>query len=194
MAISEVEFGAFSLKHLYLADNTVSSSDVMTEAVARLTGRAALQVGIKKVTKSGVVKYSGLFSEAVVDENRATYRSGTTINGLIALTPKAIQQWYEAILVAANATTDVEFHIEHVLTESAGITLALTEKKNYGSDLEMSGGYSVKANVLFRKDALTASAVHLESMTFEGETLDSQSLKNQSARLSGAFLAGLAAS
>lgn len=191
MAISEVDFGAFSLKHLYLTDNEVSSSDVMSEAVARLTGRAALQVGIKKITKSGIVKYSGHFAEAVVDENRNTYRSGTTINGLIALTPQAAKQWCDAILIAANATAELEFHVEYVLTQSAGITIALSDKKDYGSNLALSGGYSVKASVLFRKDGLTAQAVHLEAMTFAGELIDEQSLQNQSAALSGAFLSAL---
>lgn len=57
----------------------------------------------------------------------------------------------------------------------------------------MTGGYSVKADVLFRKDALTATAIHLHAMTFAGDEIDAQSLKNQSAVLSGSFLACLAA-
>lgn len=191
MTISVVDFGAFSNKHIYLIDKGVSSSDVMVEVVKRLTGRAALRIGIKKITKSGIVKYSEEFAHEVVDENLSTYRSGTTINGLIILTENASNQWYKAIVDAANATEEEEFHLEHVLTESAGVTMGLSDKKDYGSDLNMSGGYSVRANVLFKKSGDTATAVHLDSMTYSGQTIDPNDLKNQTAVLSFSFLTGL---
>lgn len=193
MAISEVDFAAFSSKHLYLVEGGVSSSDVMAEAVARLTGRAALKLGVKKVLKSGVIKYSGEFDAQVVSENQAKFRSGTTINGLIAVTAHSMAAWYEVIVAAANATAENEFHVEYVLEQSAGMTLELSDKKSYGSDLAMTGGYKVRADVLFVKEMITAKAVHLNAMSYDGPVIEPDSLKNQSAILSLAFLSGLSA-
>ncbi|PCJ44676.1 MAG: hypothetical protein COA99_06520 [Moraxellaceae bacterium] len=188
MAITSVDFSAFADKHIYEVSGAHVSSDVMSAAVQRLTGRATLRLGVKKKNK-----LTGQFHADVISDNRATYRSGTTINGIIALTTGALAAWTGEIIKQANANTDDEFICSYDILSAAGITTSLSNKKSYGSNLNLTGGYGVKAEVLVKKSGTIATVVHLHGMDTITQAIPSVDLQNQSAILTSTFLEGLAA-
>ena len=196
MDVTNVDFAAFGEKHIYLVNDTASSSDVMTDAVTRLTGRAAISLGEKG--KNNVL--TGLFAQDTIDQNKASYTSGTVVNTLIMLTSGAKAAWAKDILDKAKLSTSDELHVTTEIKSGALVNMGLTKVYNgqlldrastYGGNIGLTGGYGVKVTVLVKIESKVATVVHLQAAESITHSIPASSLQNQSAIFTSKFLDGL---
>lgn len=198
MDVLSVNFSAFGTKHISLVGDTTSSSDIMTGAIARTSGRAAIRLHNAKNSDN-----HRLFSSDLIDDNKSAYRSGTLTNSLIVITSAGLEIWKEDILKKSKQSTVDELHVTTEIKSAALIKIGLNKitktgstqvdkQATYGNNLMLSGGYGVKVTVLVKIEDRIATVVHLDEPTESvTHSIPTDQLQKQEAIFTEKFLNGL---